>query len=90
MVLPENACNHLNYDLRVMLSKRAEHYSPLVRMRHRMVEATIAQLIEYPDKLSDGDPDRVVFAVLHKIAVGLLHPTASGATIPEHQLEAAE
>lgn len=90
MVLPEDACNHLNNHLRVMLSKRAEHYSPVARMQHRMVEATIAQLIEYPEKLSEGDPDRVIVAVLHKVALGLLHPTGSAATVLHDQLEAAE
>jgi len=83
MVLPNYACGRtvndgfdrdpVDEDLRTMLGKRAEHYTPALRIRQRIVEATIARLIEYPGQLSLGDPDRAMFLVLHKVAQRILY-----------------
>ncbi|MBO1026699.1 hypothetical protein [Brucella pseudogrignonensis] len=100
MVLPNHACSHLeddlldnsliDNDLCLMLGRRAEHYSPGRRMQNRIVEATIARLIDSPQQLSEGDPDRVLFAVLHQVAVDLLQMPIPLLGFPEDAAEAAE
>ena len=100
MVLPHHACGRtvndrldrdpVEEDLRTMLGKRAEHYTPALRMRQRIVEVTIAGLIEYPEQLSLGDPDRVMFLVLHKVAQRILYDHSQAFTTPNGIIEAAE
>ncbi|MBD7991781.1 hypothetical protein [Ochrobactrum quorumnocens] len=102
MVLPDDARGYSNIDhhdidhfdhdqdLRRMIGKRAEHYSPVMRIRQRIVEATIARLIDYPEQLSQGDPDRVVFVVLHKVALGILCDQRRASKTANGYVEAAE
>ncbi|WP_079211158.1 hypothetical protein [Brucella pituitosa] len=100
MVLPDDACSHLekklldnqrcDNDLRTLLARRAEHYSPATRMQKRIVEATIARLIDAPEQLSRGDPDRVLFAVLHQVAADLLHMSTPVFSFQDIQVEAAQ
>ncbi len=100
MIRPDDACSDLqnnlldnqrcDNDLRTVLARRAEHYSPAPRMQRRIVEATIARLIDAPEQLSKGDPDQVLFAVLHQVAVDLLHVPIPLLRFPDAPVEAAQ
>jgi hypothetical protein len=70
---------HDQSDLHAILYERAERYTVSEALKRRIVEATLFQASECPDRLFEGRIDDALAQLLHETACAVL---ANGENIP--------